>query len=224
MRIRSAPVFANLAFGAVLVAAMAAPPMHESPQTTQLPVACKQRPTTFLVGDSLTFNMVKTGSGATYLNSQAPTRFHIDGQKGRATRVHRKSVKTGQATTPGTEVLARSRSARKAGTWVVELGTNDSKGFKGFLKDIALVMAQAHARPVKWVNVYRGVRRPDYRRDPINAALDKARVKYRNLEILDWASLVATNPEWVARDSSRIHPNADGSRALADLIVGSLRC
>lgn len=223
MRLLPASVTAAAAVGAALAGSMVVASTSEIAKATHVALSC-QISTVMLVGDSLTVGMTEAGYGKPYLAAQVPAVFKVSGERGRATNKRRVSEFTGLPTTPGTTVLSRSRFARDAQAWVVELGTNDTYSSSRYLKDIEAVMNLAAGRPVWWVNVYRGAKYADPAVDPINVALQQAAAIYPNLRIVDWASNVNAHKGWVRRDAVRTHPNPNGSKALADLIAGSLHC
>lgn len=189
----------------------------------------------FVVGDSITWQ----------INQYTPQDFKdafknkpsgIDGERGRAIASGRTSEATGQGTRSGLSVLTSDPQAQAAGTWIVELGTNDGfDGGTGHIPDPAgtqradlaaigkVMKAAGPDRPVHWVNVYRPTAGPP-ESDPMNLALQTAAGRYSNLKVLDWASQAkAHDPQWFTMDSRlHIHPDADGNKAMATLMASQV--
>jgi lysophospholipase L1-like esterase len=146
----------------------------------------------YVLGDSLTVGM------APYLPALLPGRsVEIDG-------------KTGRTATEGLDILA-TRKAPLPPTVVMALGTNDIESPEEFTAVINETMARLGPRRVIWVNIAAP------RSQPFNVDMDAARTRYRNLEIIDWASVMTAHPEDLVAD--RIHNTDAGYRLRAEVIA-----
>ena len=146
----------------------------------------------YVLGDSLTVGM------APYLPALLPGRsVEIDG-------------KIGRTATGGLDTLA-TRKAPLPPTVVMALGTNDIESPEEFTAVINETMALLGPRRAIWVNI------ASPRAQPFNADLDAARTRYRNLEIIDWARVMAENPEDLVAD--QIHNTDAGYRLRAEVIA-----
>jgi lysophospholipase L1-like esterase len=150
----------------------------------------------YVLGDSLTVGM------APYLPALLPGRsVEIDG-------------KTGRTATEGLDILA-TRKAPPPPTVVVALGTNDIESPGQFTAVINETMALLGPRRVVWVNIASPTARP------FNVDLDAARSRHRNLEVIDWANVMAAHPEDLVAD--RIHNTGAGYRLRAEVIAWVLQ-
>jgi len=106
----------------------------------------------------------------------------------------------------------------------VSLGTNDDPSqIEGFRAAIEEIMEVAGGRRcVVWANIVR----PPYKGtsyDAYNRALRRADRERANLRVVNWARMVARNPEWLADDG--VHVSAAGYRARAKAVAREvLRC
>jgi lysophospholipase L1-like esterase len=150
----------------------------------------------YVLGDSLTVGM------APYLPSLLPGRsVEIDG-------------KTGRTATDGLDILA-TRQAPLPPTVVMALGTNDVESPEQFTAVIDRTMALLGPRRVIWVNIASPTGQP------FNRDLDAARIRYRNLEVIDWASIMAARPEDLVAD--HIHNTGAGYRLRAEVVAWVLQ-
>ena len=150
----------------------------------------------YVLGDSLTVGM------APYLPALLPGRsVEIDG-------------KTGRTATEGLDILA-TRKAPLPPTVVMALGTNDIESPEEFTAVVNETMALLGPRRVIWVNI------ASPRSQPFNVDLDAARTHYPNLEIIDWASVMAAHPEDLVAD--QIHNTDAGYRLRAEVIASALQ-
>jgi len=165
------------------------------PTTTVAPPAPPSGPV-YVLGDSLTVGM------APYLPALLPGRsVEIDG-------------KTGRTATEGLDILA-TRKAPLPPTVVMALGTNDIESPEEFTAVVNETMALLGPRRVIWVNI------ASPRSQPFNVDLDAARTRYPNLEIIDWASVMAAHPEDLVAD--QIHNTDAGYRLRAEVIASALQ-
>ena len=163
--------------------------------TTVAPPAPPSGPV-YVLGDSLTVGM------APYLPALLPGRsVEIDG-------------KTGRTATEGLDILA-TRKAPLPPTVVMALGTNDIESPEEFTAVVNESMALLGPRRVIWVNI------ASPRSQPFNVDLDAARTHYPNLEIIDWASVMAAHPEDLVAD--QIHNTDAGYRLRAEVIASALQ-
>ena len=161
------------------------------PTTTVAPPAPPSGPV-YVLGDSLTVGM------APYLPALLPGRsVEIDG-------------KTGRTATEGLDILA-TRKAPLPPTVVMALGTNDIESPEEFTAVVNESMALLGPRRVIWVNI------ASPRSQPFNVDLDAARTRYRNLEVIDWARVMAAHPEDLVAD--HIHNTDAGYRLRAEVIA-----
>jgi lysophospholipase L1-like esterase len=110
--------------------------------------------------------------------------------------------------------IAAARRASLPPTVVVALGTNDVESSDQFTAVIDEMMALLGHRRVVWVNVASPTGQP------FNRDLDAARGHYPNLEVLDWASLMAAHPEDLLAD--HIHCTQAGYQLRAEAIAAAL--
>jgi lysophospholipase L1-like esterase len=97
---------------------------------------------------------------------------------------------------------------------VISLGTNDggldSAAFGGLVDDV--LREAGPNRCVVWSTIWLGD--PN---EPFNDVLRAAARRHRNLELDDWASLVASRPELLAADG--VHGSAEGYAERAERIA-----
>lgn len=104
----------------------------------------------------------------------------------------------------------------------VSLGTNDDPndvaGFRAAIRDV-MGVAGPH-RCVVWTNIVRpdaaGASYAAY-----NRVLARESRPRENLRVVNWARMVRQHPEWLVGDG--VHVNADGYRARAKAVAGSVR-
>ena len=102
------------------------------------------------------------------------------------------------------------------------LGTGDDPAqTAAFRRSIRAMMRVAGARRcVVWANIWRPVQSgPGY--DLLNAVLADEAARRPNLRVVDWAAMVAANPQWLKED--RIHVFTAGNRARARAIAREIR-
>jgi hypothetical protein len=173
----------------------AAARLSSHPSTTVAPLAPPSG-SVYVLGDSLTFGM------APYLPSLLPGRsVEIDGKPGRTA-------------TEGLDILA-TRNAPLPPTVVMALGTNHVESPEQFSAVIDQTMARLGLRRVIWVNIASPTGQP------FNRDLDAARSRYRNLEIIDWARVMAAHPEDLVAD--QIHNTNAGYQLRAEVIAWVLQ-
>ncbi len=153
----------------------------------------------FIVGDSLT-----VGS-APYLKSSLRKKHYsvaVDARVGRAT--------------PEGISHLKGSNAKRAGVWVVALGTNDGARPKTTKKYVTQVMKKAgKKRTVIWVNV---VRPGGYGK--VNTALRQSTHKYKNLVVVDWSKVVKSRKSVLRSD--RVHLTVAGYKLRAKVITQSV--
>ena len=165
------------------------------PTTTVAPPAPPSGPV-YVLGDSLTVGMAPNQPALLPGRS-----VEIDG-------------KTGRTATEGLDILA-TRKAPLPPTVVMALGTNDIESPEEFTAVVNESMALLGPRRVIWVNI------ASPRSQPFNVDLDAARTRYPNLEIIDWASVMAAHPEDLVAD--QIHNTDAGYRLRAEVIASALQ-
>jgi lysophospholipase L1-like esterase len=173
----------------------AAARLSSHPSTT-VPAVTPATGPVYVLGDSLTVGM------APYLSPLLPGRpVEIDG-------------KIARTATDGLAIVA-TRRASLPPTVVVALGTNDVESPDQFAAVIDQMMALLGHRRVIWVNVASPTGHA------FNRDLDAAKGRYRNLEVLDWASLMAAHPEDLVFD--HIHCTQAGYQLRAAVIAWVLQ-
>jgi len=174
----------------------AAARLTSHPSTTAPPPVPPPSGPVYVLGDSLTVGM------SPYLPALLPGRsVEIDG-------------KTGRTATEGLDILA-TRKAPLPSTVVMALGTNDVESPEQFTAVINESMALLGQRRVIWVNIASPTERP------FNVDLDAARTRYRNLEVIDWARVMAAHPEDLVAD--HIHNTDAGYQLRAQVIAWVLQ-
>ena len=110
----------------------------------------------------------------------------------------------GRTTAEGIEVL-RERGAALAPVVVVSLGTNDLDGTEADFRELVeqAVEIVGPDRCLVWATVARGGERSGF-----NEVLRDAASAHGNIRLVEWASLVAENPELLEFDS--VHGTPDG--------------
>jgi lysophospholipase L1-like esterase len=169
--------------------------LSSHPSTT-VPAPTHATGPVYVLGDSLTLGMVP------YLPPLLPgRRVDIDG-------------KIGRTATDGLAIVA-TRRASLPPTVVVALGTNDVESSDQFAAVIDQIMALLGNRRVIWVNIASPTARP------FNRDLAAARARFRNLELIDWASLMAAHPEDLVFD--HIHCTPAGYQLRAAVTAWALQ-
>jgi GDSL-like lipase/acylhydrolase family protein len=150
----------------------------------------------YVLGDSLTVGVEP------YLAQRLPGRsVEIDGKNGR--------------TTAGGLAIVEARTAPIPPTVVVALGTNDQESAPQFSTLIDQLMARFGGRRVVWVNIATA------RDQALNAELIAAKSRYPNLEVIDWASIIAAHPEDVLADG--IHYTLSGYQLRASVMATTIQ-
>jgi len=137
------------------------------------------------------------------------------------------SQATGSQATGGQPTGGQPTGTHAAGTqaaydrdcWVVALGTNDTAAVAagsgtGRLNRIEDMMSAARGRPVLWVNLISLLSAGPYSEANMqrwNQALQHACVRYPNMRIFDWASVVRMR--WFLNDGIRYTSGGYASRA-----------
>jgi lysophospholipase L1-like esterase len=190
----------KVAMGALVMVMLAgcgsaAARLSSHPSTT-VPAPAPPSGPVYVLGDSLTVGM------APYLPALLPGRsVEIDG-------------KVGRTATEGLDILA-TRKAPLPPTVVMALGTNNVESPEQFTAVINETMALLGPRRVLWVNIASPTARP------FNVDLDAAGSRYRNLEIIDWARVMAAHPGDLVAD--QIHNTDAGYRLRAEVIAWVLQ-
>jgi hypothetical protein len=149
----------------------------------------------FALGDSLTVGIEP------YLPSLlSGWRVRFDAQVGR--------------TTAEAIAIVRSHPSELAPTVVVGLGTNDDPSPAEFAQHVDELMALLGNRRVLWVNLNRA----GY--ESFNDVLAGATVRYPNLQLVDWATPYAENPQ--DQTSDGIHATEAGYQLRARIIASAL--
>lgn len=146
-----------------------------------------------LVGDSLNVGIEP------YLDDALP---------GRKVDAH---DRVGRATAEGVDVLS-DRASRLAPVVVVSLGTNDAAGTESQFRALVerAVGLVGPDRCLVWATIVRdGSPRAGF-----NAVLADAASEHGNVRLVDWAALVADDPELLAPDA--VHGTAEGYRRRAE--------
>ena len=104
---------------------------------------------------------------------------------------------------------------------IVALGSNDLQHsvrpafFEGRIRELLAVIGDI---PIVWVNVLRTDQRYYPKRSAMfNQVLLRIAPEYPNLSVLDWASMLSTNPKWFAFD--KLHLKASGYKIRAAMYV-----
>ncbi len=101
------------------------------------------------------------------------------------------------------------------GDIIVGLGTNGPITDADFDTMMSLL---GGASRVLFVNVH--VDRPW--QDPNNAVLAGGAARYPNVDVVDWASLAAQNPQWFGSDGTHLPVGGAGATALAFLVASTM--
>jgi len=100
--------------------------------------------------------------------------------------------------------------------WVIALGTNDSAAVNKdrMVERFKSMMFVIGGQKVVWINVWTDSKsRPDYNTTDSktwNSILSNQKCNYSNMEVLNWAKIAKSHPEWFISDG--IHYNSAGSR------------
>jgi hypothetical protein len=124
---------------------------------------------------------------------------------------------TYQGETPATALQVVQRSGRSlGGVAVVMVGYNDSASqYRSGLDRVMRALRKAGVGDVVWVTL--GETRQNY--ELINGVIRKARSRWRELTVADWAAL-SRGKSWFAGDGLHLEP--DGAMALARLVRGKV--
>jgi lysophospholipase L1-like esterase len=99
-------------------------------------------------------------------------------------------------------------------TVVVALGTNDQESPEQFASIVDQIMARLRGRRVVWINVAKAGDQA------LNDQLNASKSRYSNLEVLDWAWIIAAHPEDLLPD--RIHCTQAGYQLRASVIAAAI--
>ncbi|HQZ84152.1 MAG: hypothetical protein QG671_3179 [Actinomycetota bacterium] len=181
-------------------AAVAVPPNAAAvanPAANRIVTARIKATRVFVVGDSLTV-------GADPYIRQA---------LGTSVRRVAINAQVGRFTSEGISLLSPQSPSR---VWVVALGTNDGPDAAATRAWVARVMALAGKRQVIIMTI---VRPGGYH--VVNQAMIDMRRRYRNLQVADWATLIARNPSYLGRDG--VHLTTSGYRLRGKVIAAAVR-
>lgn len=175
--------------------------------------------TLLVLGDSLTYGTAYPGFGNVVPQLKALGTFEgfvIDGEFARnisgPARTSRNGVKTYKKMI--------SEGLRPSAV-IVALGSNDLQQsakpafFEAEIRELLTLIGDI---PVVWINVFRtdASYYPE-RSAKFNRVLLRIATEYPNLSIVDWASILATHPQWFAFDKLHLQPR--GYRELAKVYV-----
>jgi hypothetical protein len=125
--------------------------------------------------------------------------------------------RVGRTTAEGIEVL-RDRGGALAPVVVVSLGTNDPDGTEADFRELVeeAVEIVGPDRCLVWATVFRGEERSGF-----NEVLRDAASAHENVRLVEWASLVAENPELLEFD--QVHGTPDGYARRATETARTIR-
>ena len=140
------------------------------------------------------------------------------------------NARTGRAASAASLGILRSDAARNAGTWLIELGSNnaDTPGAAAAWVRKVAELREDGQQQVYWVLPWRD---PGYDsasvkggtasivRDLVAASAAQADPADRWLRTLDWPALAAANPGWFP---DGLHPEGVGDAALASLMTSAV--
>jgi lysophospholipase L1-like esterase len=104
---------------------------------------------------------------------------------------------------------------------IVALGSNDLQGsikvryYESRIRELLTLIGDV---PVVWVNVLRIDNKYYIRASSVfNTVLSRVAIDYPNVSVVDWHTMISTNPKWFAFD--KLHLQPVGYRARANLYV-----
>lgn len=122
-------------------------------------------------------------------------------------------AEVGRFTSTGMKRLAHSPSAKRAGVWVVALGTNDGPDAGALKRHVKRSLALAGPnREVIWLTVQRP---GPYNR--VNAMLRQMGSTNPHLHVVDWARFVHQHPGLIGSDG--VHATTQGYQVRGDMIA-----
>lgn len=155
----------------------------ESNQTEKVAI----KPPVYIVGDSLTAGST-TAIKKAYKKAGYPVTINA---------VTSRSTPNGIAT-------LNSKAAKKAKTWIVALGTNDPQSTASYTELIKQVVKKAGSRQVLWFTIHR----PHSQTKNTNKAIMTMAEKTINMGVIDYASAVRANKQYLSNDD--VHLTAKG--------------
>jgi lysophospholipase L1-like esterase len=196
---------------------VAAAELLSAPRASAIPPTASTAARVSVVGDSLTQGTLPFQADAFANVDWATSTIDAFISRGVRTKVKR-DKHTGL-----TSVDAIREKSGDSDLWVVALGTNDAGLYKrDKIPEIIDSMMQriGVGHYVMWVNIYLPAKQ--LRQDNWNNALTTVAQDYPNsMFVLDWATLAAENPKWLAGDS--IHCSGKGYEHRATAIAMASR-
>jgi lysophospholipase L1-like esterase len=162
-----------------------------------------------MVGDSLTVGTMRYQAQDFAAVGWSQSTIDAYVSRGVRTKV-RKDEHTGI-----TAVDAIRRDSGDTDSWIVGLGTNDAVLYSKHRQAEVIGEMMSHigrGHRVLWINVYMPDRKP--LQDAWNAALEDMALNRDDMTVLDWASLVADNKHWMAKDGLHCSPTGYQQRSL----------
>lgn len=175
--------------------------------------------TLLILGDSITWGANYEGFGNATTKLQALGTFNkviVDGAfsrniSGPANTLHN-----------GVKTYAKYLKAKvRPSAVIVALGSNDLQGsikvryYEDRIRELLTLIGDI---PVVWVNVLRIDSQYYVRASSVfNKVLNRVALEYPNVAVVDWYSMITTNPQWFAFD--KLHLQPVGYRARAALYV-----
>jgi hypothetical protein len=125
---------------------------------------------------------------------------------------------SGRRTPDGVDVL-REEGDDLEPYVVISLGTNDGReDASGFRRNVrAALRIVGPDRCVVWINLADAYGPFE----PLNAVLEEEADRVDNLRVVDWAGMVAENPDWLAADG--IHASDFGYAKRAEAVADAVR-
>lgn len=171
----------------------------------------------YMIGDSITEGTYTELNNA--FSAKGLSSVDINGKSSRR-------LSEGNSDLDGMTVLANQKSTwSDANTIIVALGTNGGINSTNVKKTIDTIKANNSSAKIYWVNI--GVDNSkrngtDINTDTINAALS-ASASSQGFSVIDWSSVVKSNPSYISSDGLGVHPFTEsGKKGFADTVAGAL--